>query len=121
MKGSGNTWLTVVLPIWIGAGLLLLVQWLIMRRVLRKKPEPHPNIVLAGRRLYEDGEFRREIVQSIPRGLFDDQVRLSCGHETTTMRNDSEPHINCHACNQRWIGQEARHERTVVRHGKRKA
>ena len=62
MTGSGNTWLTVVLPIWIGGGLLVLVQWLIMRRVLRKPPA-HPDIVLAGRRLYEDGEFKREIVQ----------------------------------------------------------
>jgi hypothetical protein len=52
VTGSGNTWLTVVLPIWIGGGLHLLVQWLIMRRVLRK-PAPNPDIVLAGRRLYE--------------------------------------------------------------------
>ena len=121
MTGPGNTCLTVVLPIWIGAGLLLLVQWLIMRRVLRKPPAPHPDIVCAGRRLYEDGDFKREIVQRIPCGLFDDQVHLACGHETTTMRNDSETHINCHQCAQRWIDQEARYERTVARRGKGKA
>ena len=69
--------------------------------------------MLAGRRLYEDGEFKREIVQRIPRSLFDDQVRLSCGHETTTMRNDSEIHINCHQCAQRWIAYGENTRRTV--------
>ena len=121
MTGSGNIWLTVVLPIWIGGGLVVLVQWLIMRRVLRKPTVPHPDIVRAGRRLYEDGEFQRKIIQRVPRGLFDDQVHLARGHETTTMRNDIETHINCHECAQRWINHEARHEHTVARRGKGRA
>src|SRR4051812_1189734 len=84
MNGSANGWLTFVLPVWVVCGIAALFQWLFIRRMLRK-PRASPDMVLAGRRLYEDGEFKREIVERIPRGLFDDEVGLACGHDTTTM------------------------------------
>jgi hypothetical protein len=103
-----NTWLTVVLPIWVLAVAVIVGQWLYWRRKWRPSKPPHPDIVLAGRKLYEDGEFRREIVERIPRDLFSDEAKLSCGHKTSAMRNDSQTHVNCYQCAEEWIDREAK-------------
>jgi hypothetical protein len=100
--------LKTVVPVWIVCAAVLLCFWLYMRRKYRPRKPPHPDIVLAGRKLYEDGEFRREIVQRVPRGLFDDEVVLSCGHKTSGMRSDTDTHTNCWQCADEWIGREAK-------------
>jgi hypothetical protein len=99
---------TVLLPIWIVPGALLLCLWLYLRRKRHPSQPPDPDIVLAGRKLYEDGEFQREIVRLIPRRLFEDEVTLSCGHQATRLRDDPETHVNCYQCAQEWIDREGK-------------
>jgi hypothetical protein len=112
-QSSGNTWLTVVLPIWIVSLAVILFQWISFRRYRKRwyRPEPMPEVVAAGRRLYDDGEFMRDIVKRSPRSLFGDAVELSCGHKSQSTRNDDATRTNCHECATEWIDRQSEIER----------
>jgi hypothetical protein len=110
--GNGNIWLTVVLPIWIVCGLAVLINWMLTRRKLKNWDRPAvPELVAAGRRLYDDGEFMRDIVKRTPVRLSSDAFELSCGHKTETFRNDDTTKVNCHQCAQEWIDRQSALER----------
>jgi ribosomal protein S27E len=102
-------WL-IIFPIWT---LLAVLYWWTHRKIYRKiHPIPaNPEVVVAGRKLYEDGEFKRKIVSRIPSSLFEDQLKLECGHEACTFHNDPSTETNCHKCAQQWIDSTSRKEK----------
>jgi hypothetical protein len=110
MTDNKTIWLTVVLPLWLLAAMMALGQWFWLRRQRKKwqrEQNPDPEIVAAGRRLYDDGEFRRAIVERTPVSLFSDKVKLSCGHETEEARSSEATQVNCHQCARQWIQQQS--------------
>jgi hypothetical protein len=71
---------------WIPSLAMLVYSLLLMRRakererIRRLMDNPDPDLVLAQRKLYADGEFRRRVLRRTPHDLNTDLIDLECGH-----------------------------------------
>jgi hypothetical protein len=111
-----SEWLPVfqiTIPI---VSVLLINYWLITR--YGKQPA---DLIDQCRKLTEQGEFRRGIVNRKSLRLHTDEVELTCGHKAETGTSNWEREkgvVDCWRCGERWIKQEKRRRwmRRLSRH-----